>query len=482
MQKQLFTTTILYSLLVFLQPLVSLLLQPYYLAHFSDYEYGVFSLMASFTHLVQFVGALSIGHSVFTFYYDYSDKPEQLKTYLGQVLSFTLYSVSIVVLLAYFLGDTFFYYFFKDDQLSFYPYGWLALISGLGYTFIVPFTSYLRNEKAIRWYTLLVMVNVLLSFLAQIWFIGYYNLGVVGALGGKALGVLASVALVLFANRKYLQVRLQFSTYLQGPFRFIRYDLPNKLVQWAYLFIDRFIVERLLSVSLVGVYSLLNVAVSTVDMAAAAFRSAILPFLYEAFKDEENDKTSEARVQLLYDFYIFLVVLAISGIVFLVGHLHYIVSKASFLGIQQYVSIYVLGYLFSSITDMVYLEFLYHKNAKRVLYYTLSVLVLLCLFSISFIGKFALWGIVYALVLAKFLNVIIVCITFPTLLQRLSSLKIKVFLAYCLVSNLSTHFIFIPYQYVNYAQAGFFQLSIFVLIALWIEPRIIQKVLSYTKQ
>lgn len=459
MQQKLISSTIVYSLLFFLQPFISLVvLQPFYLNYFPSEEYGILSLMGNYATLVGMTCALSITAAFFTFYYNYHHNYERLRRFLGQMLVLTFYLSLFSTLALFLFGEYLFQWAFKDEAIAFHPYGYWATLQGVAYNFYAPFMAYLRNKKRLRFYASIQLSNIVLSTGLQVGFV-LMDWGIIGVLMGKSIGSWAIALIVLYLNRGYLTWRIDWR-YFVRPFHFIKYYLPQTLLDWFYSFGDRFIIERFCTLSLVGIYSLLNILAGAIELAYFALRAAILPFFYEALEKEE--KVQRAEIQELYEFYFILTVLAVSGIVLLVGNIHWIVTKPDYLVIKSYIFIYAIGYLFSAISYMVYQQFYYYKNTKITFQLQVASTLLIVLLNLILIPKFQIWGAVIASLVTRIFVFALLCIFYPSYLFALKSSKI--YLPFLLiVSVLLLSFIGGQQNIWSYTQASIFQFLIMII-------------------
>ncbi|MGB1243357.1 MAG: lipopolysaccharide biosynthesis protein [Chitinophagales bacterium] len=476
MKQKLIGSTLLYSFLFFLQPFVSLvLLQPFYLNYFPSEEYGILSLMGNYSTLVGMTCALSVTSAFFTFYYNYHHNYERLRRFLGQMLMLTLYLSLFSALLLFLFGESLFQFIFKDETINFYPYGYWATLQGIAYNFFAPFMAYLRNKKQLRFYAAIQLSNIFLSTGLQVLFV-LTDWGIVGVLMGKSISSWSIAILVLYLNRQYLTWGIDWK-YFVRPFSFIKYYLPQTLLDWFYAFGDRFIIERFCSLSLVGVYSLLNILVGAIELAYFAVRAAILPFFYEAL--EKKKEVQQQEIQQLYEFYFLLTILAASGIVLLVGHIHWIVAKEDYLAIKAYIFIYAIGYLFSALTYLAYQQFYYYKNTKTTFKLQIISTFLIVVLNLSLIPSLQIWGAVIASVSTRIVVFLLLCVFYPAYLFPLKSPKMYLpFLS--IVGILLISFFAVQESYMDYTQASILQFGFTIIVVLFVFKNDLKNWLNFT--
>ena len=346
------------------------------------------------TLFVSLVSSLGLGSTLFTFFYDYNESEEKLQRFTGQLYSLMLYLSFILGGLIMLAGPFVFPLIFKSDDIVFYPFGCIAVLTGILNAFYTPFIVFLRNRHQLLFYTFVVGANYILTFGFQIIMIVYWDLGVFGGLLAKAIGMAALVLILVIVHFKYLTWKIDFS-YFTKIFRYLRYQLPDNLFNWFNRFIDVFILERLMSLFYLDIFFLLNRLTSAVTIFYFAVKSAILPELYEAMgKEESSEKTG--AIQTIFQFYLTSVCLAVAGIVLIVSHIDLLIGNEKFHRIIQYAPIYTLGFLFEAINTLIFLHYHYYKNARRVLMFNIAGFIILVWVNLMLIPKIGLWGAVIA--------------------------------------------------------------------------------------
>ena len=477
--RRLLSATIVYTILSFLQGFVSLLLQPFYTAHFSSSDYAVFSMMNNLSTLVAIFAAFSIGNTLFTFYYDYQHDRAKLEAFLGQLLSFSVLMSGIVAVFLFLVGDVVFKQIFSSPAFRFYPYGCWTVLSGAFYTLIVPYMVLLRNDKNLFTYSWFMVTWVFVTVLGQIIGIIYATDAVNGALFGRFLGNAAGVAIVIWQCRRWFTWRLSAEV-LQKPLRFAVFLLPSILLEWGGSSGDRFWVERWLPLSTLGVYSLLNVLSSTTEMASGALRIAITPFLYESLGNK-NALAAQTEQKHLYGFYTAISVLAVSAVAFLTSHIGFFIKNPDYLAIQPYIYLYVLGYLFSALSTLIIFVFFYHKKSKPNLYFMLGVVSLNIALNYCLTPIYALWGVVIAATGARALAFFVLAALNPALIRPFLSKQSATLLLNTVLLLVVAHFA-TYWQYCSHSAAGWGVLLGVLLALMWVYGHLLGKVVGVLRK
>ncbi len=464
MYKKLLSASVVYTVLAFLQPLMSLLLQPLYLNWFSNDDYALFSLMNGYSSFITLISALGIGGGVFTFYYDYSHNKEELNRYIGQVLSFCFWSGGIFALLIFPFGNYLFSFLFSNEQsILFYPYGAIATFGGMAAAFVTPFVIFLRNENKLLLYTLLILLTALGSTVGQLVFVILFHGGLMGALWGKALGSVLGFGLVIWLNRKQLNWHLDWK-YLRNTLHFMRFSTPASMIGWMYVYLDRFLVERFLSLLLVSMYSLLHVFTSTIEMASLAVRNAIIPFVFARLKQSEADGIPADNL-VVYRFYYLFTILFASVVVAVVCNIHWLTSNTNYYGISYYVFLYASGYIIGSLIDIGNLNIYYEKKSLKLLLYGILSVGLSVAFNYFLIPIFQLWGVVMSSFLARFITFFAYFIPHRYILPTLFTIREYIMFAVVFAIFGIAH-VLVTFEYLTINHVGLLQFPFIVTTLL----------------
>ncbi len=470
--KELMTSTLVYMVLQFLQPFLGLvLLQPIFLHYFSADEYGILSMMTAYTVLVGPLATLGIGSGFYRFYYDYHKSTTALYRFLGQLTSVALILLGFSALVLFNFGDSFFRFLFKDEAIRFWPYGFWATLTGFGNAIYILFVVLLRNQKRLKLFSALVGIQVLLSVSLQLFLVMSMGYGLEGALMGRGIALVATVVVVLIIFFKYLTFKIDFDK-IREPILFARSELPNSVLNWGFSIGDRFLLERLLNTTLVGIYGLLNTLVGMIEMGYFMLRAAVLPYVYEAFELEKD--AAENQFERVYRFYTICLLLGITAVIFAVCCLHLITDKPDYLQVRQYVFIYSIGYLCGGVNFLLYLQFFYQKKPEIVLFFNSIGISSIILFNVLLTPIIGLWGAVTASVFTKCTLCLLLYIQYPKLFSPLSKIPgIKSFLLLFL-SILSISMYLTAANHISYPTAGLAQFCLLAGVLLWMNKDLIQ--------
>jgi len=174
------------------------LLVPVYAHYLPTVQYGALALYLSFSILIQIIVTYSFDASLYLHFHDYKNDPERLSAFVSS--SFTVIILLGVVISAILMatGGMLFHYFYKEQELVFYPYGLLAALTGVFQSVFKVNNTFLQSrEKAV----LFLRSNLFSFFLVAVFTIVGLKIWpgtLEGPVGGRMLAFLVSALWVLF--------------------------------------------------------------------------------------------------------------------------------------------------------------------------------------------------------------------------------------------------------------------------------------------
>lgn len=398
MKKQLFVASVVYTVLSVLQPLSNFILLPVYTKYFSESQYGVFSILNNLNILFSIIGGLSVVHAIIAFYPSYDDDKPMLNTYVGNILSFTIYFNIGLLLFTALLGNLFFRVIFKQD-IDFFPDGILTAGYGLLTNVIMGYLFFLKYNKNVLRFAQISLVQFILSTLLQYIFIVHLKLGITGALTARVCVAFFCLLLILLYHYRYMVLRIDFKKFIAPSLKYSINTIPSSLIAWLSSYGDRFLIEHFIDGRSLGVYSFLSTISSLTEMGFLALGSAIQPFIFDFFK--VNDKS---KIHQLYRLFVLMSSCLASFIILFGSNLDGLVSNKGYLEIVKYLTIMTIGYVFSAMTYLFSLQIIYAKKSK---YFVLFGIIVLCsnlTLNTILIPAFGIWGAVTSSVLTKLIS------------------------------------------------------------------------------
>lgn len=341
-----------------LQRATDFLLIPLWTYFLTPSDYGISGVLTAYINLLVWTLLLGMQGSVARHYFDYASEPDELKSYITSVVVFNLVLGLVIVIPLNIFGPAL-WTAVMGDAIPFDPLVRITIWAAYFRIWVqYPMVVYQARQKA-------------RSFMLSQW--GNFGFNVAGALvlvvglrmgvTGKMISLLASAAimgviLMALMARDWFTTRLNWGYMLKA----LRYGLPlvpHNLFSWALHTLDRVILQRFVSLSEVGVYTLGYNLGMAMQVLVVAINYAWMPYYYRMMV---NDPAPEKKVVRVVSLYIGLV-----GGVCLLGILAApdfitLVLPANYDPAVPYVGPVLLGYLFLGYFYFFSSPLFYHKK------------------------------------------------------------------------------------------------------------------------
>lgn len=272
--------TAVYMLGNVLSQALAFFLLPVFTRYLSPQDYGIFNYTSSVQSFLLIISALSLNSFVLRHYFELKAEREQ-KNLFGTTFVFILF-FNLCILCAAYLALPVLIERFRV-KIPFRPYFEIALLSNfLESMTIIPLAYFRVKRKALRYFLLTgsrafltIGIGLLLVIRLQMGVLGrYYGVLAVNLLFGL-------VCLLIMARVSRLS--LDFNLIRRG-LKFSLPILPASFASIAIVSIDRIILERYVSVSELGIYSVGAIIGTALMTLVRGFYFAIEPEIYTAFK------------------------------------------------------------------------------------------------------------------------------------------------------------------------------------------------------
>ncbi|MCS7027533.1 MAG: oligosaccharide flippase family protein [Bacteroidia bacterium] len=403
MSRQELKSTVIYTFLSFLPATTQLILLPLYMQKLSVAQFGIFQGMTIVQVLVSTLFSLSLHASVARYYFSYRHDPTRIKDYLSSVFWFlTLLSI-VVFVLGLAVGTFLFDLFYRSDTLDYYPYGIVAVSTGLLNVTIPTFLVVFRIIQHLKAFIFVSLSSFLGNLVSQIVVLVYLDGSVINLMLGKLwvitgiYAVLAYYAVTRYGvclKKSYLKPSLYFSIPL----------LPYSLLSWFYIFNDNTIILRFLDEEALGIYNFAVSLSAAVELLVVSVSQAVQPKIFELFTQKKNQQ-QVAELHFNYKMIMEISILAIAGLVLVGQNLFLVVPRAEYQKAALYIPLLGIGFLFRVYQIIYTMPLFYQRRTQIFFYLTFASVVVGFVFHWFLISYIGLWAAIWAGVLARAVQV-----------------------------------------------------------------------------
>ncbi len=336
----------IYVLSSLASPLVSLVLAPFLTRHLSHADYGALTVLNTTIALVAGITQLGLSSAFFRSYnYDYESRTDRyavLSTVVILLLLLSLPTALFCLGMASWLSFLLFNSPVLSDSLKLT--GLIILLQNL----TVPGFAWLRAESRALQFSLLSIINLLISLAANIVLVGNLHGGIVGSLTATALGYASVVLCTLPVIVLQAGLRLRFDV-AKGLLSFGLPNVSNFISAWVLQLSDRLLLGRLGSLSQTASYA---VAYSLGGIAAVVVLSPFALAWPSAMYKIARKKNAPQIFRLIFRWYGIVLLIATYGLSLVSTFTLYIFFPPAYYTASPIIPVIALSTMFYGIYNM----------------------------------------------------------------------------------------------------------------------------------
>lgn len=348
--KQLYNSSLLrsfgaYTSFTMLNLAVPFFMMPVLTRYLTPTDYGVVSMFGVLLGISgPFVG-LTIHGAVSVKYFDKTET--DLPKYIGNCFFLLFISSTIVSLIIWLFA-------YPISSVSAFPQNWLwtvIFISVGQFVILMLMTLWQVQEKPFR-YGVLQISRTLVEVSLIVFLVVVMSKNWQGRIEAQLLTTFffASFSFLLLYKYKWLKFNYDWS-YLKNALKFGIPLIPHTLGGLLITQTDRILITNMVSIQDTGIYSVGFQIATIINLLAASFNSAYVPWLYKRL-GEDNPETKIRIVKFTYIYFVVIIVLAIGLSLFAPWFLSFYVGE-KFAGAYKYTAWIALSFSFNGMYYMV---------------------------------------------------------------------------------------------------------------------------------
>lgn len=392
--------TVLYTFTGIVSPILQLVLLPIYLKYLTQTEYIILALTNAFLAVFSIFFNLKTDQAYRTIYfYEIDNKKKQIDLF-RTIFSFNIISSSLWFPLFYFFGKNLFALIFKND-IEFFPFSFIIISNFLIGSLNNLYLIYLQNNSNAKKHSILVIAATLFTHLLQLCCVFWLKLSFMWFLSSALIVNLAILLFIYFKNislfkfyisKKALHESLLFSLPFL-PF-LVLFNLENQL--------DRFFIERFLTLQELAKYAVL---ISIISAAITFFNNidnAIRPELYKHLGEKKD--TSKLEIQEQLNFYLFVGLVALSFLTAFGTNIEWFLQNEKYIGVSQYFAPMVLAFLPLIGIRFLALQLVFSKKVSKINWLTFAKLLMMTILFYLLIPIFGIQGAIITIGISNLVN------------------------------------------------------------------------------
>lgn len=281
MVKRFFRDSVIYGLANLLSGSIGFVLIPLYTRVFSPLDYGIIDILGAFASLAGVTVALEISQSVARFFPE-AETDDHKTAYASTALWFTLAAYSVLMIggiagarpLSALLLDS-------QERQSIFQ---VAVVSTWATGLFYLVQNQLRWELKPVYFAIASIVNTVIALGSTLALVLGLHMGVISVFWGQLIGGASAFFLGIYLVRARYQLRFDVHKFAE-MLRFSLPLVPSSIGVFVTLYIDRFAIKSLMTLSDVGLFGIGYRIASIAGLVMVAFQGSLIPLIYHNYRD-----------------------------------------------------------------------------------------------------------------------------------------------------------------------------------------------------
>tara|TARA_Y100000768_G_C23988997_1_gene690844 strand:+ start:3479 stop:4900 length:1422 start_codon:yes stop_codon:yes gene_type:complete len=280
MKNRLLNNTSYYFAISFLPSLIGLFTMPIYTRLLSTEGYGTLALVNVYIEMLSIVMSFQLYSAVGRLYFDFMQK--NLIRYYSTLVNTILFVSVTLLLILIFKGSTLVNLLFQSN-VEYFPAFLIGSIIACLQLPIAITTAFFRVEHQAKDLAIIIIIGLVIGTATGLYFVITLKLGIIGVV----LSRLLASTFIFFAQFIYY---IKFYSLiidlliLKTNIRFALPIIPHALGGYLFMYSDKLILEKYVSISLVGVYAVADTIARVFKSFVNAFSTTFYPVFIEKCK------------------------------------------------------------------------------------------------------------------------------------------------------------------------------------------------------
>ncbi|MEO8613243.1 MAG: oligosaccharide flippase family protein [Chloroflexota bacterium] len=287
MVKRFFKDSAIYGFGKFLVYGIGFFLLPIYTHVFPPAEFGVVDILNNnVARLALVIVALEIAQAVFRFVPETQPGPER-RAYSSTALWFSMVAYGIFVFVGWIGAGTFSQWILRETGRA--DVFRIALLMIWANGIFTQLQNQLRLQTKSAKYTLVSVVDTVISLGLTVLFIIVLKTGIIGIFWGQFLGLLIGSVVAFYFTREDFSLIFDWPKFKE-MLRFSLPLVPSSVGVMVLLYVDRVAINDLMTIADVGIFGAGDRIASIVTLLMFGFQMSMLPLVYQHYQEPSTPR------------------------------------------------------------------------------------------------------------------------------------------------------------------------------------------------
>jgi O-antigen/teichoic acid export membrane protein len=398
--KQFLKSSTVYSLVGALPLAWGFILLPFYTSLLTPEDFAIFALYTGFSALIQILVNFGLDSYLVVHYIEFCHDPHQLRNQVGTTV-ISLLAIGIAfILLSLGSGSALFRALFHDGSLTFFPYGFMSVLTAIFNSFFKTYTQLLIYQQRLRRFFWANIFNTIITIVLSLVGLYLFPYTLIGPMWGRLLSGLGIFLLALYWFLQEFGFRFQRDL-VRGMIRYCYPLLAYFILVWVLNYVDRFIINHYLEKQDVAVFDFAIKCTFLLEFMQMGLANSIYPKVFAIWRLPDAASRS-GEVSKYFHVFSALSLLAIPVFVLAIPFfVPFFVSNSTYFSSFDYILVLSLGFAGRAVYHLYLAPFSLFKKTAWLPRPTLFSALFQVVVTILLVQQWGLAGAVWANLLAK---------------------------------------------------------------------------------
>lgn len=384
----------------------AVILLPFYTLYLTTESFGAFSILLACSLFVQIVVTFSFDTSLYVHFHEYKNTPEKLSAFISSAFLFMVIIGVCTGIIFIAAGDFLLGLFMKGKSLTFYPYGFMAIVTGILLSFFKVYNSLMQTKQQPGLFFNSNLLAFSLIAIGTIAGLMTFPNSLLGPVGARLLSAVVCASWCFYRIIREFGVHFNYKL-IRETFNFNFYAFVYQLQQWLMNYFDRILLLFFLPLSDVGVYGFLMGFLVAIEFVLNGLYSSFSPKVVSLIYDQKL-KGSTVELNRYYNGLTAVAMLLATGcILFFPPLIETFIKKADYQKVIPYIPYGVLIYVLRPLRVYFGIPFGILKYTKPLPWiYFIVVIAKITLF-ILLVNHFGLYGAIISSLVSYALEIVL---------------------------------------------------------------------------
>jgi O-antigen/teichoic acid export membrane protein len=373
---------------------INFLLLPVLTKFINPSDFGIIALVQTIAALLPTFITGQIHKSVSRFYFDHREK--NLNILVSSLLFFSLLSSISIILICLLFLESILGIVFPSIGSNYYILFQIMLIAIPLNIISELFVTLLKAKEKAKFTVYLTCFSSIITASSTVYFVILKNMGALGFILSTSIGVTFMAVILLYKFRSFFTYKISFKI-IRSPLLYSAPLVLHAFAGYVYMFSDRLIMEKWLSLSVIGIYFFADKLASLFKIIVNQINTAFLPAYTNMMAKGEIDKAKDFSISFSRGVNIFITLIIYIYSLWAPELFYYAFDP-------KYYSAWILSvalsysYVFRSLYCFTTAPIFFHKKTNLILKITIPAAVLNIIINLVFISQIGVWAAVISTV------------------------------------------------------------------------------------